>query len=194
MNDEKLRRRMQAADPARHMPQTDSWIPDLVEATMRTSTEVPLANRRRVPALAGAAAIAVIGVGTYVVVGQDDVGPTTEPTTMVLSMPDTGTSMTSCVPFAVEYLEDIPVAFSGTATDVADDTVTFDVDHWYRGGEADAVTLERYDVSSASIQGLDISEGDRYLITATGGTVNLCGFSAPWSSEMATAFDEAFGS
>jgi hypothetical protein len=184
---------MQAADPARHMPQTDSWLPDPVEATMRTSTEVPLSNRRWVPALAGAAAIAVIGVGTYAVLGQDDVAPRTEPTTMVLSMPDTGTSMPSCIPFTVDVLRDMPVAFSGTATDVAEDTVTLDVDHWYRGGEADAVVLERYDTRTASIEGLDISEGDRYLITATGGTVNLCGYSVPWSSEMATAFDEAFG-
>jgi hypothetical protein len=122
VNDDQLRRRLQAADPAHHVPQTDSWIPDLVEDTMRTSTDVPLSNRRWVPALAGAAAIAVIGVGTYVVLGQDDLAPRPEPTAMVLSMPDTGTSMPSCIPFAVDVLRDMPVAFSGTATDVAEDT------------------------------------------------------------------------
>jgi hypothetical protein len=102
----------------------------------------------------------------------------------------------SRTPLVITYLSsrDMPVAFSGTATDVAEDTVTLDVDRWYRGGEADSVTLERYDASTASIEGLDITEGDRYLITATGGTVNLCGYSVPWSSQMATAFDEAFGS
>ena len=35
--------------------------------------------------------------------------------------------------------------------------------------------------------------GSRYLVTAYDGTVNYCGFSGPWTQEMADAYAAAFG-
>ena len=88
----------------------------------------------------------------------------------------------------------MPVALSGTATKVDDDGVTLDVDRWYAGGNADVVRLANYDVNTVSLNGFAIEPGSRYLITATDGTVNLCGFSGPWTEDLAAAFDGAFGS
>ncbi len=34
--------------------------------------------------------------------------------------------------------------------------------------------------------------GERYLVTATDGTVNGCGFSGPATPELERAFEEAF--
>jgi hypothetical protein len=36
--------------------------------------------------------------------------------------------------------------------------------------------------------------GARYLVTATDGTVNGCGFSGPWTQEMADTYAAAFAS
>jgi len=112
-----------------------------------------------------------------------------------LAMPaGSGTSMNSCLPFDAQYLRDMPVALSGTATKVDDDGVTLDVDRWYAGGNADVVRLANYDVNTVSLDGFAFEPGSRYLITATDGTVNLCGFSGPWTEDLAAAFDGAFGS
>lgn len=193
MNDHEMLRRLRAADPARDSSPAESWISDLLEATMSTSLEQQTHSRRWVPAVA-AAAVAVAGAATYFVVGQADDGFTGEPTSMTLTMPDIGTSMSSCMPFSVDVLQDMPVAFSGTATEVMDDSVTLDVDVWYQGGNADTVVLEQYDAETASLDGIVFTTGDRYLVTATEGTVNLCGYSVAWSQDMAEGFEEAFAS
>ena len=201
MNDERpdgaearLLRRMQNADPARTFPLAASWTPDLMEAAMSTTPVEPKPHIRRwAPAIAAAATLGVIGAGAYAFLGGDDPAGTPETTVTTLGLP-AGTSMSSCVPFDVQYLQDMPMAFSGSATEVSDDSVTLDVDRWYKGGDADVVRLENYDPSNVSIDGFAFKQGDRYLITATEGTVNFCGFSGPRSQELADAFDEAFSS
>lgn len=85
------------------------------------------------------------------------------------------------------------VALSGTATEVGDDGVTIEVDHRSAGGDADVVRLTNYDASTA-LDGLSFGPGSRDLITASRGTVNLRGFSGPWSRDLADAFERAFGS
>lgn len=207
MNDDKpldpeqdqLLRRIQAADPTRSTPTAAPWITDLVEATMSTT---PVQHRTRIrrwaPALAAAAVLAAIGAGAYTALsGPETPGDTPGPTVMTtLAMPGSGggPSMGSCIRFDVKYLRDMPVAFAGTATQVGDDSVTLDVDHWYRGGVADVVRLAHYNPATVSLDGFEFVRGDRYLITATGGTVNFCGYSGPWSQNLADAFQEAFGS
>ena len=41
--------------------------------------------------------------------------------------------------------------------------------------------------------GIAFEEGKRYLVSAVDGQVATCGLSAPYSEEMAAAYDEAFG-
>jgi hypothetical protein len=196
VNADELLQRLQAADPAAQHSQSASWIPDLLEATMSTPLETPAETshrRRRWVAPAAAAVVLVASVTTFAIVGRGDDRPAQKATTSItLAIPATGTTMTSCIPFSVGILKDMPVAFSGTVGEVTGGTLTLEVDHWYRGGTADTVKLNHYDASTVSIAGIEFSQGQRYLITATNGTVNFCGYSALWSEDMAAHFDQAF--
>ena len=203
MNDEpldesqqRLLRRMRAADPAQQTTPAAPSIPDLVEATMSTDPE-PTTRRRWAPALAAAAVIAVIAGGAYAVLDDDEPSarpPAPTATSLALPGGGDGASMSSCIQFDVDFLRDMQVAFSGTATEVGGDTVTLEVDRWYKGGDADVVRLANFDPTNSSLDGFTFEQGDRYLISASDGTVSFCGFSGPWSEELAGAFDQAFGS
>ena len=192
----KLMRRMQAADPARTVTSGNSWMPDLMEAAMSSTPVEPKSHPRRwAPAIAAAASVAVLGGVAYAVLGGSDPAGSPGSVVTTLAMPASGgTSMNSCLPFDAQYLHDMPLALSGSATKVGDDGVTLDVDRWYKGGNADVVRLANYDANTVSLDGFSFEPGNRYLITATEGTVNLCGFSGPWTQDLADAFDTAFGS
>ena len=66
------------------------------------------------------------------------------------------------------------------------------MDHWYRGGSADLVTVENLG-GSVALDGVEFVAGDDYLVTATDGVVNVCGFSGPATPELEASFEEAFG-
>ncbi|MBA2716183.1 MAG: hypothetical protein H0U51_03885 [Propionibacteriales bacterium] len=194
-----LERRLRAADPARsasvYQP-ADSLIQGLSEAAMNTTpTQQDPRRPRWVPAVAAAAAVAVLGVGAYAVATSDDSAapPTALPSSMELTLPAAGV-MASCVGYSVDILADMPTAFSGTAVDVDDDSVLLEVDTWYRGGDADTVELATADGETISLSDVvEFTEGERYLVTASEtGTVNSCGFTSKWSPEMAADFDRAF--
>ena len=99
----------------------------------------------------------------------------------------------SCIVFDVAFLAQMPVALAGTVTAVEPEQVTVDVDRWYRGGDADLVTIAVQSGNSVALDGVEFRQGERYLITATDGIVNGCGFSGPATPELEQAFDEAFG-
>jgi hypothetical protein len=133
-----------------------------------------------------------IGVGVVVLGGGDTPQESEAPTTLALTAPP-GDTMSSCIQFDVEFLAEMPVAFSGKATQVTGDTVTLDVDRWYRGGTADVVTVNDIP-ETVALDGVDFETGGTYLVTATDGMVNTCGFSGPATPELEAAFEQAFGS
>ena len=194
--------RLRAADPAR--PADPDWparLKHLVEAAMSTTdqetpvTPRPTARRRwAVPATA-AAGVAALAVGGAALVGGlpgGDADPS-RGTSVELALPGEDGAMASCVPFSAEFLADMPVAFAGTATSVTDQEVLLEVDRWYRGGTADTVVLTRPPADTAALLGsVEFTEGKRYLVTATDGVVNSCGFTMPWTAENAAVFDQAF--
>ena len=200
MNDDELRARLQAADPARSDAPADSWIDELVEATVTTNdeagqdrTEEPRRRTRWLVPGAAAAAVAAIAVGGFAFMAADDDGSKDQAgTELALTVP-AADPMAMCVEFTAETLAPMETAFAGTATDVTGDQVTLDVDRWYKGGDADLVQLTSPGNESVLLEGgIQFTEGERYLVTATDGTVNGCGFSGPYTDEMAAAFDEAF--
>lgn len=189
--DDGLRRRLQDADPARDDVPADSWIEDLVEATMNdVEQRVPI---RRRWALAGVAAVAALVVGGGASMLLQDEEPGAKPAReLALELPDPDPMM-MCMEFSVDGLRPMETAFAATAVEVAGEEVLLDVDRWYTGADrADRVRLHAGSEAVLLEGGITFTEGERYLVTATGGVVNGCGFSAPWSSEMAQAFEEAF--
>jgi hypothetical protein len=210
MSDDELRTRLSRIDPAPAGspvdPVTSPRARELLERAMQTpdthtldipsAPDEPAARRRRRPVLlvAAAAAVLVAAVvgGVLAFGGGGAPGRTEDPTTLALSLPPSDVAG-SCVVFDVQFLAEMPVALAGTVTAVEEQQVTVDVDRWYRGGDADVVTIAVQDQNSVALDGVEFREGERYLITATDGTVNGCGFSGPADPQLERAYDEAFG-
>lgn len=201
-DDDNLRARLSRIDPigpeTTVNPATSSRAAELMERAMQ-GAEAPrvgklsAARRRPVLWLAGAAAIAASGLGIFFTVdraGPDDAG---RPTTLALSLPPSDV-MASCIPFELEYLRDMPLAFAGTVTAADGEQVTLDIEHWYRGSDVDEVTIAvPAGQTSAALDGVDFRAGERYLVAATDGTVNGCGFSGPATPQLEGAYADAFG-
>lgn len=205
MNDDELLARLEAADPARTVDEDvatgPSWIDDLTEATMtetreRTGRPIERPRRRRlwIPAAAAAAVLAATAIA-LTASGDDDAPPAAQPAAgMTLTLP-ADDAMASCMQLSVESLRPMEVAFSGTATTVEDRAVTITPDHWYKGGDgATSVKLATMGEEKVALLGsVQFEQGKRYLVTATDGQVNACGFSAEWTPELAQVFEQAFG-
>ncbi|MBA2443791.1 MAG: hypothetical protein H0V49_00435 [Nocardioidaceae bacterium] len=200
MTDE-IERRLRAADPLRAIPQersADSWSPAELEAIMNAADprQQQSTRVRWITAAGSAAAVTLIAVGSYALVAKEKTEP--EPSAqppLELTLPGSGSSMASCMPFSSEVLAGMSPAFSGTAVEVDDDSVLLDVDHWYAGGGAQQVELQTLEGATVSLEGVpEFVSGERYLVTAANGVVNACGFTSMWSDENAAVFDEAFTS
>lgn len=195
-----MERRLRAADPAqlaRVYEPSESSIRELLEVTMNTSATKAPQRPRWIPAVAAAAAVSLIGVAAFAVVAGNEDSPTPAgpQTTMHLKLPSS-MAMTSCIAYSVEFLADMPTAFSGQVVEVGDETVVLEVDTWYRGGDADIVELTTQNAEQVSLTGVvDFTKDKRYLVTASEtGEVNSCGFTAEWSPEMADDFEAGFKS
>lgn len=212
MSDE-LRDRLSRADPARDLPdvaEAGRGLAELLEDIMRTEPESPprtdpdgvapnrpasrsVPRRRRLALAAVAvAACAALAVGIMAVLDGDGEGGSAGE---VLALRSTeGDALAACLPVTAEFMAEMPVAFAATATAVEGTQVTLAVDRWYTGGDADTVVVTQApEVSMALIGGVEFVEGASYLVTATDGVVNACGFSGPDTPELRAVFDDAFG-
>lgn len=151
--------------------------------------------------LAAAAASVLLAAGGAGALALREGDPATspQPRAVALTVPGSdGPSMSSCIAFDVAFLRDMPVAFAGTVTSVKDGQVTLSVDRWYRGTaaqeRADVVTVTQPGgATSVALDGVEFSQGEQYLVAATDGAVNGCGFSGPADPQLTAAYEEAFG-
>ncbi len=104
-----------------------------------------------------------------------------------------GDAMASCLVFDPAILAEMPLAFEGTTTAVDGDRVTLSVDRWFKGGDAAEVVLVAPPGLEALIDGITFQVGSSYLISATEGVVNYCGFSGEATPELTAGFEAAFG-
>jgi len=146
--------------------------------------------------LIGAAAAVVLVVALGAVALLRDTGSGASTMHLAVAGSDPGApSMASCVPFSADLLADMDTAFDGTVTSTSAGAVTLSVSRWYKGGDADVVELEVPGGDAGmtiSLDGVEFVDGDRYLVSATAGSVSLCGFSGPWSAELEATFVQAF--
>lgn len=193
MTDDELRTVLAKADPApRSVPPLSR---ELLERTMISDPmpeavpTAPARSRSWLPAAAAAVVLAGAAGAYALTAGSDD--PASE---LQLALPgDDGTSMMSCVPVQAQFLADMPVVLAGTVTAVTGDEVRLDVTRWYRGGDTDTVVLTNPSADMQALLGAtDFRTGEDYLVSATDGTVNACGFTGPASAELQQVYDEAF--
>ncbi|HEX9258648.1 MAG TPA: hypothetical protein VF855_03860 [Acidimicrobiales bacterium] len=210
-----LRDRLHRADPAPARvpvdPVDSPRARALLEATMQHTVPDEVHRDGRHPAispeagappsprrpgtrwLVAAAVAGTLAVGAAAVAVAAGFGDGAGGKPLALSLPP-GNTLSSCMAFDPTLLTAMPLAFAGSVTEVGADTVTLEVDRWYKGGDAGTVTVAvPAGSSSAALDGVDFVEGGDYLVTATDGVVNGCGFSGPSTPELQAAFDEAFG-
>ena len=165
--------------------------PDTTAATVRQ----PWWRRPALLAAAAAVVIALAVGGAFALGGSGSTSPGGKTlTSLALKTQDSGggISLGSCLPFSVDLLKGVPVAFGGTVTAVSDGSVKITVDHWYKGGSADLVAIAT-PPANTSAGPVEFTEGKRYLVTATNGTVNSCGLTGPATPDLTQAFSQAFG-
>ena len=160
------------------------------ERTTHPSTASPR-WRRPAALVAAAAAVLAIGVGAVVASGGGST-PAKHKTSLALKAPAAvRPGMNACIRFTVDILKQAPVAFAGTVTSATADSVTLDVDRWYKGGTAATVTVTA-PVANTAIDGIELVQGKHYLISATDGTVHTCGYSGEATPDLQAAYDQAF--
>jgi hypothetical protein len=191
MTDDELRNRLAAANPIPPSHPVDPITSDRARAqledVMSTATTPRTQPRRIRLALAAAAALVVVVGGAAVYSGSG----TSQPP-MVLTANE-GNAMASCIRFDPTILADMSPAFAGTVSDMIDSTITLMVDHWYTGGDAGTVQIQYTPGFEALIGTPTFEVGQRYLITASDGVVNGCGYSGPATPDLEAAFQQAFG-
>jgi hypothetical protein len=85
-------------------------------------------------------------------------------------------------------------AFAGTVVELTDTVATLEVDRWFTEGDAEIVEIEYTPGFEALIGTPALEVGQRYLITATDGVVNGCGYSGLATPEYEAVFQRAFAS
>jgi hypothetical protein len=207
-HDDELLARLRAADPAASLPPADlGRTARLLEDTMSHDTATPEGtpvtdepgSRNRSPLtwlVAAAAMLVIAGVGAFAVFSGDDttrVPTATDPAPTVMELSAHPPTTAMCLRLSAQVLANMEVAFDGTVTSIDDGLVTLDVGHWYRGGDAELVTVKAPPANlQALIQAASFEVGQRYLVSANDGFVSVCGFTAPYSDELAAMYAEAY--
>jgi hypothetical protein len=211
-DDLQLRDQLRALDPAASLPPADpAWVARLLEDTMSDDLDTHLPETRatgvhersRLTWLVAAAAVLLIaGVSTFALLqrGTDDdvpaAGPSGEPadpaTVTSLSAPADASSAKCAVPTA-DIMGQQDLAFDGVVDDISAGMVTLTPTMFYAGEPTDIVRVE---APPEALEGLllavQFEVGQRYLVSAAGGQVSVCGYSGAWSPGLEQLFVEAF--
>jgi hypothetical protein len=191
--------RLRAHDPAASLPPAEpAQVARLLEDAMSHDLDTPARRRSPLTWLVAAAALLVIaGVGVFAVVGGDDepqVPTAQDPAPTVVELSARPPVAGKCAVPTADLLGNQETAFDGTVTAFTDGTVTLEVTEWYRGGPADQVTVDAPPTDMEGLLGAaDFKTGQRYLVSANDGFVTVCGFTAPYSDDLAALYAEAFG-
>lgn len=200
---DELLARVRSVDPAASLPPADpSRVARLLEAAMSNPIDRETDARRRNPLtwlVAAAAVLLIAGAGAFALLnhGQDsDPVPaaTDQPTVTTLSAPPAGTSGKCQVPNAA-LLATQTLAIEGTVQSIDGDVVTLAPSRFYAGPATDLVEVEAAPAEMQDLVGATrFEEGGRYLVSASEGRVTVCGFTGPFTAELAALYDEAFPS
>ena len=202
---DELRARLGSIDPAASLPPADpTRVARLLEDVMSTeltteSRETGARHRGPLTWLVAAAAVLIIaGVGVFAVLGHDDdpdAPPTVERTLTVtqLGAPSAPAYAAKCMVPNADVIAQQSIAFAGVVTTVADGKVTLAVERWYAGDPTDLVRVQAPPDDLQQLLGaVRFQQDERYLVSARDGRVTVCGMSAPYSTELAALYEQAF--
>ena len=193
MNDDDLRDRLAASNPTPPAEAVDPVTSDrartLMEDIMSTATIQPRVEQRRFRLVGAVAAALAVVIGGAAMFG---LGSSQDPAPLVLTA-NGSDSMAMCMPFDIAILEGMSPAFGGVVVELTDSVATLEVDRWFTGGDAEVVAINYTPGFEALIGTPSLEVGQRYLITATDGVVNGCGYSGVATAEYEAAFEQAFG-
>lgn len=133
-----------------------------------------------------AAATAIVVVAAFALLNSGGSAP------LILSAGESDPALMSCLPFSVDILDDMEVAFEGTVTSVDGDLLTLDVVKWYRGGETAQVQITAPLGMEALIGGIPFEVGGSYLVSASNGVVSYCGYTGVATPDFRAAYELAF--
>lgn len=215
-HDDELFARLRDADPAASLPAADPpRVTRFLEEAMSNDTEFGVTTesretgtRGRSPLtwlVAAAAVVLIAAAGAFALVdrGSDPVVPTAgptagdttgDPTVTELAMP--GTTTGRCMVPNAQLLATAAYAVDAEVVSVADGVVTLQATQWYSGDATDQLVVDQSSTDMQMLVGAtDFEEGQRYLVAGTDdGQVMVCGFSGPWTDDLAALYSEAFGS
>lgn len=207
MNEDELRDRLGRLDPLPDdvavepstTPSSRARLEQIMNTPVSPETDTPSPADLELPPsrtrwlVAAVAALVLLAVTGFAVanLGDDDADETVDaPLELRLGADD---PMASCLRPEPGILADMSPAFAGTATAIDGEDVTLTVDRWYAGDPGtDTVVLHAQAGMEALIAGFAFEVGEQYLVTATDGAVNFCGYSGPATPEFLAFFDEAF--
>jgi hypothetical protein len=203
-SDQALRARLRGADPAASLPpvgddRVHRWLEDaMVDDTLTESRESGTRHRSSLTWLVAAAAAAVIaGVAAVVLTGQEPEPspPAAQPATTVTELAVPAAAPGRCLVPNAATLGNAAYALDGEVTRVSSGVATLAVTRWYAGDPTDQVRVDQGETGRTTLVGApDFTVGSRYLLAGTeDGELMVCGFSAPWSPDLADLYTEAFG-
>jgi len=176
-------------EPVMERPAPTDTDSDTNSDTIRGATN-PRPRRTWWLGSVAATVVAALAIGGFALSGAFDGDEQRD--VLALSTGDVDPSMMMCMELTAESIAMAPIAFRATVDAVDGELVTMTVDHWYKGGDADAVSLTAPAGMEALIAGLDFQVGETYLVTAYDGVVNYCGATGPATPELQSLFDQAF--
>jgi len=166
------------------------------EITDMTTTETQEPAPRRLPnrtigwAAAAALAVAAAAIGAYALF-VDKAEPR-----IVGGEPVGGGGMAMCIQYDDGILAEQDTAFDGTLTAIDGDRVTFEVNHWFRGGDAAEISYDAEGLVggvTVAMDGIPFEVGERYLVSANDGYLWSCGYTVTFDSDLADHWAELFG-
>jgi hypothetical protein len=192
--DEGLRARLASLDP-----EAGRVVAPLTAHQKENAMSTTESDRKAVLGMT-AACLAVVGSGIAVALifsggehkASTEAGPSTEGKKTVLQLTKAAPNATMmCVQLSPEVLRGAVHAFEGKATSVEDGTTSFDVTHWYKGGDQQVVTLTSQGSDTVE-DGIAFEAGKTYLVAADESEVGGCSGSGEENADLKAMFDEAF--
>lgn len=177
------------------VPSAEDPAPGAAREGILTSGQRTTWLRAHAGALSAASAVLIVVAGGIVLATRGADTPAPGPRGPVTP------GAASCVElYSIDTLTNRQLAFDGTVASVVGDRVTFTVGEWFKGGSEAEITLEGAStlggITSAG-PGVSLEPGSRLLVAGDGGFAWGCGFTQPYSRDVAAewrvALDEGSG-